>query len=122
MVPSPPSGQDASTYRDQSDFFYASPTDYLLARFPPSVNLSFPSSPFVPPHSSSTTSSSNDLGWTHEWPSHLVVFDALLKQDGGTVERLLKERGYREERRLWNSHWHEDERRRGDVVVLRWAL
>lgn len=107
------SGQDPSTYLDQSDFFYDSPSKYLLNRFPSSVDPSFPPSPFPSarylPHTS-------DLGWRHEWPSHLVLFDALVPE----LQGLLEAQGYREQTRLWNSHWHEDDRRRGDVVVWRW--
>lgn len=112
------SGQDPSTYLDQSDFFYASPATYLTTRFPALVNTSFPPSPF-PSHAHPQPPSS-DLAWRHEWPSHLVVFQALLDDAKGEVGELLRSKGYEEERRLWNSHWHEDERRRGDVVVLRW--
>lgn len=78
--------------------------------FPPSL---FPSSPSL----------SSDLKWRHKWPSHIVVFQALLDESEERKESaggLLRRMGYAEERRLWNSHWHEDERRRGDVVVLKW--
>ena len=74
----------------------------------------------------------NDLGWTHSWPSHIVLFDSLLYVrwgDGDNERRieekvedvgdLLRRRGYREEGRLWNSHFHE-EKRSGDIVILRW--
>lgn len=72
----------------------------------------------------------NDLGWKHSWPSHIVLFDSLLgvgwsdgegvvEQEAENVGELLEARGYREEGRLWNSHFHE-ERRSGDVVILRW--
>ena len=75
-----------------------------------------------------------DYGWNHSWPSHLVVFQALLdtrcsfsraetilQRNGETIGDLLRSKGYREEARLWNSLWHEDERRRGDVVLLKWS-
>lgn len=49
------------------------------------------------------------------WPtSHLVLFDNLLPQ----VQDLLSEQGYKECKRFFNSHFHDDFRRRGDVVVL----
>ncbi|ORY78028.1 Alg9-like mannosyltransferase family-domain-containing protein [Leucosporidium creatinivorum] len=115
-------GQDPTTYLDQSDVFYASPISYLHTRFPHTVNPSFPPSPF-PSAVSLPPPSSSDLNWRHEWPSHIVVFQALLEEveEGKeTVGEVLRRMGYAEERRLWNSHWHEDERRRGNVVVLRW--
>jgi phosphatidylinositol glycan class B len=49
------------------------------------------------------------------WPtSHLVLFENLLPQ----VQDYLKEQGYTECQRFFNSHFHDDARRRGDVVVL----
>ncbi|SCV70356.1 BQ2448_1750 [Microbotryum intermedium] len=105
----PPIGHDATTslYRDQSDYFYESPSTYLTQRFPTEVDPTFPPSPF------------QTKDWQHTWPSHLVFFQALLDQDPG-VERVLRGRGYEEVERRWNSLWHDDERRRGDVVVWKW--
>jgi phosphatidylinositol glycan class B len=49
------------------------------------------------------------------WPtSHLVLFDNLLPQ----VQEVLTDQGYKECKRFFNSHFHDDSRRRGDVVVL----
>lgn len=106
-------GQNVSNYRDQSDFFYDDPLSYLHTRFPPSVDPSFPPSPSP---ASYLLVKNYDLGWKHTWPSHIVLFEALLPQ----VKEVLEDRGYRQEKRIWNSHWHEDERRRGDVIILRW--
>jgi phosphatidylinositol glycan class B len=118
-------GQNPRTYRDQSDFFYQDPLRYLATRFPPHVDPAFPPSPVVVAEGVARgvddDDYDDDLGWTHEWPSHLVVFQALLDNYGGGVRDFLEAKGYVEEHRLWNSHWHEDERRRGDVVVLRWT-
>lgn len=47
-----------------------------------------------------------------EWPMYLVFFEALQ----GVVKDLAAER-YEECWRGWNSHWHDDWRRKGDVVV-----
>jgi phosphatidylinositol glycan class B len=46
--------------------------------------------------------------------SHLVLFDNLYTQLNG----YLKEQGFTECQRFFNSHFHDDTRRRGDVVVL----
>ncbi|GAA5903644.1 hypothetical protein JCM8208_003643 [Rhodotorula glutinis] len=140
-------GQDPRTYLDQSDYFYASPCAYLSSRFPPAVDPSFPPSPPLPvrPLATSTSTSTSDpadldLGWRHAWPERVVLFSSLLDvacEGGGggggreeekgvgaprTVGALLGERGYVEERRLWNTlgGWHEDERRKGEVRVLVW--
>ncbi|KAK4047346.1 glycosylphosphatidylinositol anchor biosynthesis [Microbotryomycetes sp. JL221] len=122
-------GQDIKTYKDQSDVFYDSPSKYLINRFPTTVDSKFPPSPVV----------FESDAWRHEWPSHIVAFQSLLDlvmhsdvaknlpgidHKGGdenkTIKDLLYSKGYRERKRLWNSLWHEDDRRRGDVVVLEW--
>lgn len=110
------SGQNAKTYKDQSDFFYDDPLTYLVDRFPSSVNESFPPSP-LPLHPPSKNAPL-DLGWSHEWPSHLVLFDALLTHPG--IRDLLPHRGYQEVWRQWNSHVQDDARRAGDVIVLQY--
>ena len=44
--------------------------------------------------------------------------DVLLRQR--EVAAIVAERGYVERARIWNAHWTDDERRRGDIVVLDW--
>lgn len=118
-------GQDKTTYRDQSDFFYHDPIGYLKTRFPPTVHRSFPPSPFTyPSRLSSIKRPSGDLGWFHAWPSHFVLFSTLLESsnaEGETVGELLERQGYKVETRIWNSHWQDDDRRNGDVVLMRWG-
>lgn len=47
------------------------------------------------------------------WPSHLSFFEALLPD----VEEELKKQGYSEVVRFFNSYFHDDWRRKGDVLV-----
>ncbi|WFD36575.1 glycosylphosphatidylinositol anchor biosynthesis [Malassezia cuniculi] len=119
----PPQPNDGPMYWDQSDFFYHDPITYIYDRFPHQVDPAFPPSPGevkkaarVPPERAQF-----DLGWQHEWPSHLVVFDALLhvKAHNTSVKDILAEKGYTERLRVWNSIFHPDQRRRGSIVVLR---
>lgn len=66
------------------------------------------------------------LAWVHEnmairgqwkkWPEQIVMFEHL----EGALESLLAERGYAECWRGFNSHWHDDWRRKGDVIV--WCI
>lgn len=69
-------------------------------------------------------------GYSHGWPSYLVVFGALLEHrtDGHTAQHrstksvadVLEAEGYVIQRRIWNGigGWHEDPRRKGHVIVL----
>ncbi|KEF52592.1 uncharacterized protein A1O9_11435 [Exophiala aquamarina CBS 119918] len=50
------------------------------------------------------------------WPDYLAFFAQLEP----TLQSALRGSGYMECRRLFNSHWHDDRRRTGDVVV--WCL
>ena len=48
------------------------------------------------------------------WPtSHLILFENLVPQ----INTVLSQEGYRECKRFFNSHFHDDGRRRGDVLV-----
>ena len=110
------SGQNLSTYRDQTDVFYESPSFYLLNYFPRGVDSVFPPSP-----TPSTTPGNPDGShgnWKHEWPSHLVFFESLIqdRSEGKTVQLILSSNGYVEVGRGGNG-WEEDSRRRGDVLV-----
>lgn len=64
-------------------------------------------------HSSISTSPTLQ---TRNWPAYLLFFAQLEPQ----VSHILRRRGYVECTRFWNSAWHDDWRRRGDVVV--WCL
>lgn len=46
--------------------------------------------------------------------SHLILFENLVPK----IDKYLSENGYTECKRFFNSHFHDDARRRGDVVVL----
>lgn len=156
------SGGGGDTYRDESDYFYADPLRYLRLYLPAQVDESFASTPAVGEWdsqlhggmwdsrlgSSSSSSSSGDVGYEmsagaavaaaaaplHQWPSHLITFEALLtssvssivdtdtRQDVSvSVETELRLRGYTVEARLWNSLFHDDPRRRGRIVIWRWT-
>ncbi|KAL5511606.1 GPI10 [Sanghuangporus vaninii] len=112
-------GVNASTYRDQTDIFYASPLTYLKQNFPSAVDPSFPPSPF--PSTLPGTFPPKNNKWVHRWPSHLIFFGALMEdeREGREVELYLREMGYGE---VWNARngFEEDWRRRGGVKVWRW--
>lgn len=55
----------------------------------------------------------NHGSYEYKWPSHLVFFQSL--ED--TIVPLLKDTEYRECKRFFNSFFHEDPQRQGDVIV-----
>jgi phosphatidylinositol glycan class B len=108
-----------STYLDEADQFYESPGNFLhhnmvggLGHIPrkPSYLLS------GRPQSAYGTHSPKDGGPPHEWPDYLVFFAQLEP----TLNSLLRSSSYAECWRTWNTAWHDDWRRRGDIVV--WCL
>jgi len=105
-------GENIATYRDQTRVFYDDPIAYLRRRFPRRVDRHFPPSP-----QPTTPPGQLPVSWSHSWPSHFVLFGALLDIKG--VRELLEETGYREDTRFING-FEEDEKRRGGVQLWRW--
>ena len=99
-----PSGEDLSTYQDETDIFFTDPAVFLSAQFPEHVDPTF--QPWV------------DAPYRYMWPSHLVLFGALLREPG--VEDVLSAKGYTE---VWRggTGLEEDSRRRAGVRVWRWT-
>lgn len=48
--------------------------------------------------------------------SHILLFESLLEDS--SVKGKLEESGFKESRRFFNTHWHDDKRRRGDIIAL----
>ena len=103
MYLSPDSGEDLSTYQDETDIFFQDPENFLSSRFPEHVDTTFSRSARAP--------------YEYAWPSHLVLFGALLREPG--VEDALRAKGYAE---VWRagSGIEEDPRRREGVRIWRW--
>ena len=109
-------GENLNEYKGQTDIFYSSPIAYIQSRFPDTVDLSFPPSPY--PSTIPGTKTSDSQPWQHEWPQNIVLFGSLLQEQG--VRELLIQKGYRQ---VWgeDGSWEEDPRRRGGVQVWRYT-
>lgn len=113
----PPIDQTAAekaVYRDEADQFYDDPTQFLRDNMKGGLR-------YLPSRPSYITGfrSAIDTGkhtWTHEWPDYLIFFEQLEP----TMHTLLRASSYGECWRTYNTAWHDDWRRRGDVVV--WCL
>ncbi|KDQ60920.1 glycosyltransferase family 22 protein [Jaapia argillacea MUCL 33604] len=105
--------QNISEYQSQADIFYNSPVAYLKERFPAEVDVTFPPSPFP----SCVPGEAPDDRWRHEWPRYLVMFGALLDEEG--VREAIEGKGYAE---VWigTDGWEGDARRRGGVRVWKY--
>ncbi|KAJ5610701.1 hypothetical protein N7510_007420 [Penicillium lagena] len=100
-----------AAYRDEADQFYDNPDQFLRQNMAGGLRH-LPRRPSYAPGSRSLGSSQSQ----HEWPDYLVFFAQL----ESTLRPLLRGSSYAECRRTWNTHWHDDWRRQGDIVV--WCL
>lgn len=138
----PRGGQgDVGEYKDESDYFYEDPVRYLQVAlgegsrattggWTPAHAAAFELNAQAQTQTQTQTQTPTpapplslppSLPPAHLYPSHLVLFDALLKHPryGPQLQRfLLHDKGYRVERRIWNSLFHDDPRRWGDILVL----
>ncbi|KAL4804404.1 Alg9-like mannosyltransferase family-domain-containing protein [Aspergillus unguis] len=113
----PPVGlseEEKTKYLDEADQFYDHPTHFLrdnmiggFRHVPRRPSYQIPPSSPRPP---------TQLHPPHEWPDYLIFFAQLEP----TLKNTLRTSSYGECWRTYNSAWHDDWRRRGDVVV--WCL
>ena len=92
-------------YLDEADVFYENPMDWIDQNMEDRKVIS------------------ENTDWEMErttekrrWPDYLVFFEQLQS----TMETILNGTRYRECKRFFNTHWHDDRRRQGDVVV--WCM
>ncbi|CAG8122651.1 unnamed protein product [Penicillium salamii] len=100
---------EKATYRDEADQFYDNPATFLRANM--AGGLRYP--PNTPSYKLREESPEPHL---YDWPDYLVFFAALEP----TLRPLLRHSTYDECWRTHNTDWHDDTRRRGDIVV--WCL
>lgn len=112
---------ERAEYMDEADRFYANPTAFLAQEMgqPPREKSSLG---FKLPRLGLGQDAVNRGDRTDEtrdkkqWPEYLVFFE----QAEETLRTVRKGSGYRECWRGFNSHGHDDWRRKGDVIV--WCL
>ncbi|KAK6354352.1 glycosylphosphatidylinositol anchor biosynthesis [Orbilia blumenaviensis] len=106
----PPIGipvEERHTYFDEADDFYYHPTDFLAKMFGrPPVN--------------DDDEDGNELGGTMKWPDKLITFEGTAEIVQEYLNIGAKNARYVECKRFFNSHFHDDWRRDGDVIV--WCL
>ena len=105
-----------AAYLDEADLFYADPTLWLrshMSRSPPRAIGFFGTRTRALNRQRDTELK---VGGRREWPDYLVFFEQL----ESVMHTALQGSGYGECWRGFNSHVHDDWRRKGDVVV--WCL
>ncbi|VEU23876.1 DEKNAAC104874 [Brettanomyces naardenensis] len=95
------SAEGIKHYRDESDQFYDDPSGFLDSNFPKfnSTGQLLPSGKY--PHD--------------RWPQYLVIFQHLEP----FMKQYLSRSDYVEEERIFNSRFHWDYRRTGDLIIYR---
>jgi phosphatidylinositol glycan class B len=96
-------------YRDEADQFYDDPAKFLRENMAGGLR-------YTPRKPSYTLKEENPDPELHEWPDYLIFFAQLEP----TLRTLLRASSYDECWRTHNTDWHDDWRRRGDIVV--WCL
>ncbi|OQE07604.1 hypothetical protein PENVUL_c013G04430 [Penicillium vulpinum] len=109
------SATQKAVYRDEADQFYDDPFQFLRQNMAGGLRHL----PRRPSYTSSTSYSvpkNLNEAAKHEWPDYLIFFAQLEP----TLYTILRGSYYGECWRTFNSHWHDDWRRHGDIVV--WCL
>ncbi|KAK6007883.1 hypothetical protein QM012_004697 [Aureobasidium pullulans] len=94
-----------SSYLDEADQFYEDPIDWMHEHMEDLDSL-------AKRQSSAAIDIHQDKA---QWPEYLVFFEQLEP----TIREYLAKTAYRQCWRGFNTHWHDDWRRQGDVVVWR---
>ncbi|KAE8149252.1 Alg9-like mannosyltransferase family-domain-containing protein [Aspergillus avenaceus] len=110
------SEKQKAVYVDEADQFYNNPSQFLRGN----MRGGLWHVPRKPTYSSSKNLQVNPQAYQqsrpHEWPDYLIFFSPLEP----TLRSLLRSSSYGECWRTWNTAWHDDSRRRGDIIV--WCL
>jgi Alg9-like mannosyltransferase family. len=107
------SEEEKAVYRDEADQFYDDPSQFLRGHMVGGLHR-IPRRPSYGSGSMTLSTPSNPT--QHQWPDYLVFFAQLEP----TLRGLLRTSPYGECWRTHNTHWHDDWRRRGDIIV--WCL
>jgi phosphatidylinositol glycan class B len=97
---------ERASYLDEADEFYADPTGWMTRAMEPVVGDGESCRP--------GGRAKGSKGSKAPWPDQVVFFEHLEP----TMKRYLNGSDYRECWRGFNTHWHDDHRRKGDVIVF----
>ncbi|KIV99274.1 uncharacterized protein PV09_09042 [Verruconis gallopava] len=109
--------QERANYTDEADVFYEDVTGWLETNMEDLKQLNngfslLEQARKIANHSERTVNG-HVTGRNRPWPQFLVFFEQLVPQ----MHDWLATSPYQECKRFFNTHWHDDWRRQGDVVV-----
>lgn len=104
-----------ATYLDEADQFYANPVEFLQNNMVGGLRH-VPRRPSYLERSVSPPYGVTEGSSQHPWPDYLIFFSQLEP----TLRKALRGSFYNECWRTFNTAWHDDWRRRGDIIV--WCL
>jgi GPI mannosyltransferase 3 len=113
------SPEEKTTYLDEADVFYTDPLLWMrhnMSRQPPRPRGGIflrDKQQRLDPHGRRKPDPQGHVDKRREWPDYLIFFAQAEK----TMDVALRGSGYAECWRGFNSHWHDDWRRKGDVVA-----
>lgn len=117
------SASQKETYLDEADQFYANPAQFLrdnmlggTRHVPRQPSYTNPQYHFSSRTASLLSTPEFQSTTPHPWPDYLIFFAALEP----TLNGVLWSSTYRECYRTYNTAWHDDSRRKGDIIV--WCL
>lgn len=102
--------EERALYLDEADIFYNEPLRWLANNMQDRDTISLTTTSDV------TGDPSLDDRTRRPWPHYLVAFESLQP----TLASVLNGTRYKECKRFFNTHWHDDSRRTGDVIV--WCM
>lgn len=92
------SADELKNYKDESDLFYEDPKAFLGQNFP---------------DTNDSTNIAPNTKYAHSWPDYLIIFQQLEPLMHNTLEEF----NYIEDERIFNSKFHWDYRRMGDIII-----
>jgi phosphatidylinositol glycan class B len=108
--------EERSTYEDEADVFYNSPSIWLEQNMENMTTISLVSNTSSKWDDQQRNVDGRITGQHRSWPQYLVFFEQLESQ----MKAYLKKAPYKPCWRGANTDWHDDWRRQGDVVV--WCM
>lgn len=108
--------EQRSTYEDEADIFYNSPSVWLEQNMEQLTMINTLDDKSSKWEDQKRNVDGRVMGRGRSWPQYLVFFQKLEPQ----MKEFLKEAPYGECWRGFNTHWHDDWRRKGDIVV--WCM